>query len=223
MTKKIKSAKELHKKVPPDWYYQSTKLDFSKWYSPFQMYWHNKRFSVVGKLIEPSGGNVLDIGCADGMFTKTILDKSKAKNIVGVDVLDTSVRWANKHWKNNKKLSFKVGDAHKLKFKNDTFDAVFALEVLEHVYKPDVVLKEVKRVLKKNGYAVFLVPTDVWYFKFLWDNFWTKTRGSIWDDTHLHSYTNDDLVKLCKKVGFRVEINNKFLLGMLQAVKIRKV
>lgn len=220
MTKKKrlkKSAKELHKNVPPDWYHQSIRDNI------IQRFWHTQRFKEVSKFIEPIKGKALDIGAADGVFTKIILDKSGAKKVVGIDVLDLSVDWANKHWKSENRLNFKVGDAHRLKEKNETYDAIFALEVLEHVHYPKKALTEIKRVLKKGGYAILLVPTDIWYFRFFWDNFWTKTRGKIWNDTHLHSYTSDQLVKLCKESGFKVEKNKKFLFSMLQVIKISKV
>src|SRR3989337_1875779 len=119
-------AEELHRGVPPNWYHQSLRVD------PFQKIWHHRRFKEVGDLVEKAD-KILDIGCADGMFSKVILDKSGAKKLIGLDVLKTSVAWANKHWKYTDKMEFMVGDAHELKkFESGSFDAVFALEVLEH-------------------------------------------------------------------------------------------
>jgi len=215
MADKLKSAEELHENVPPDWYYRSIKENI------LQRYWHKRRFEEVAKLIEPVKGEVLDIGSADGMFTKVILDNTKAKKAIGIDVLKKSVDWANNHWRNNKKMEFKLGDAHKLRFKDERFDAVFSLEVLEHVHDPFRVLLEVKRVLKKGGYAVFLVPSDSLLFRFIW-YLWGFYRGRIWKDTHIQTYRNDYLVYLNKKAGFKIEESKKFLLGMLHAVKVRK-
>lgn len=211
-------AAKLHENTPKGWYYKSIKVDL------LQRYWHKRRFSEIRKLIEPVGGNILDIGCADGMFTKEVLDKSEAKEIIGVDVVKSSIDWAKAHWKNQKRMKFKVGDAEKLDFKSGTFDAVVALEVLEHVFDPRKVLDEIKRILKKGGYAIFLVPTDSLLFKIIWF-FWLNfyPRGYVWRETHIQSYENDNLIKLCKKVGFKIEEDKKFNLGMLQAIKVRKV
>jgi ubiquinone/menaquinone biosynthesis C-methylase UbiE len=211
-----KTAEELHKNVPPNWYFISIRENI------LQRYWHGRRFDEVGRLIEPTGGRILDIGSADGVFTNVILEKSKADKVIGIDVLKSSVDWASKHWKRNGKLKFMIADAHKLPFESEYFDAVFAMEVLEHVHKPETVLSEVKRVLKKDGYAVFLVPTDSLLFRTLWENIWLKTRGKIWDETHIQTYRDDTLVKLSKKVGFKLVVNKKFILGMLQAIKLRK-
>ncbi len=181
------SAAELHKNVPPDWYFSSMKRN------PFQRFWHESRFAEVSKFIEPiPGGKILDIGSADGIFTKVILDKSEAKEIVGVDVLQSSIEWSKKHWRKYKEMKFRLGDAHELDFKANSFDAVFALEVMEHVFEPRVVFKEIKRVLKKNGYVISFSAKNT-------------LAGEL------------------KKAGFKVEVDDKFLLGMLNLVKARKV
>ena len=98
------------------------------------------------------------------------------------------------------------------------------MEVLEHVANPKRVLKEVKRVLKKSGYAVFLVPSDSFLFRLVWF-FWLNfyPRGWVWRETHIQTYRGNFLPKICKKVGFKVEVDKKFNLGMLHLVKVRKI
>ncbi len=217
MHKNIVDAAALHENVPPDWYYQSIKRNI------FQRYWHKRRFEEVGKVVEPTGGKILDIGSADGMFTKVILDKSHAKKIVGIDVLKSSVDWANNHWKKYKQLKFQVGDAHKLDFAPNTFDAVFALEVLEHVFEPQKVFVEIRRILKKGGYAVFLVPSDNFLFSIIWGFITRFWWARIWKDCHVQSFSEKNpLDKAVIRSGLKVEVSKKFLLGMLHLVKVRK-
>ena len=218
MDKTFEKAVELHKNTPPNWYYQSIRVD------PFQKYWHWRRFAEVAKLVEPTGGEVLDIGCADGVFSKVIFNKSKADKYIGLDVIKTSIDWARHHWRYEKRMKFIVGDAHDLKFKSGTFSAVFAMEVLEHVVNPKKVLTEVKRILKKGGYGVFLVPSDSLLFRivwFLWLHFYP--RGWVWRDTHIQTYRNNYLPKVSREAGFKIEVDKKFNLGMLHLVKVRKV
>lgn len=51
-----------------------------------------------------------------------------------------------------------VCDIEKMSFKNSEFDVVFCSQVLEHVPHPHQALKEINRVLKKNGVAIITVP-----------------------------------------------------------------
>lgn len=217
MDKKQEKAVELHKNVPANWYFQSIRVDL------FQRYWHKRRFEEVSKVINKVDGKILDVGCNDGTFSKVILDKSDADRLIGMDVLKKTVDWANSHWKHTGKMKFIVADAHKLPFKVQTFDAVFVLEVLEHVFDPVKVLNEVKRVLNKNGYAVFLVPSDSVLFKIIWF-IWLKfyPRGKVWRETHIQTYRGNFLTKISKKVGFKILVDKKFLLGMLHLIKVKK-
>lgn len=212
------TAEELHDSVPANWYNESLKVDL------FQKYWHTRRFSEVSKEIELiAGGKVLDIGSNDGTFSNVILNKTSAKELIGIDVVKRTTNWANKHWRKTGKMKFIVADAHQLPFERETFDAVFAMEVLEHVFDPLKVLKEIKRVLKKDGYAIFLVPSDNYLFKsiwFLWLNFYP--RGKVWRETHIQTYKDNYLSKISKKAGFKIITDRKFILGMLHLVKVRK-
>jgi SAM-dependent methyltransferase len=72
-------------------------------------------------------------------------------------------------------------DAHHLPFSAEIFDAVICTELLEHVYKPDQVLRETFRILKKGGVllitAPFLTPihADPKDFGRYTDTFWLRT------------------------------------------------
>lgn len=202
---------------PVNWYNQSIKVD------PLQRFWHKTRFAEVSRVIDPVEGEVLDVGCNDGTFSEIILKKSKAKKLIGVDVDNKSVAWANKHRKKNG-MNFLAGDAQNLKFKSGSFAAVFCLEVLEHVADPPKALQELKKVMKKGGYGVFLVPSDSFLFRLVWF-FWLNfyPRGWVWRETHIKTYRANYLPKICKNVGFRVEVDKKFNLGMLHLVKVRKI
>lgn len=213
-TKKI--GEDLHEHVPANWYFDSLKKD------ALQRYWHKTRFNEVKK-IATKANYVLDVGCADGVFSNIIFKATNAIKLVGIDVVKTSVNWAKKHWKSEKRMKFMVGDAHKLNFPNNTFDAVFCMEALEHVVDPVKVFKEFKRVMKKDGYGIFLVPSDNDLFKivwWLWLHFYP--RGWVWRETHIQTFRNNYLPIACKKAGFKIISDKKFNFGMLHLVKVTK-
>ena len=205
----------LHANVPPDWYALSIRNNL------LQRFWHTTRFREVGKLVTPAGV-VLDVGCADGTFTKVLLDRVHAQKIIGIDVLKNSIMFAKRRFARNKKISFRTADAHNLPFENEMFDAVFCLEAIEHVVDPLRVMREMHRVLKKGGYTIVLVPSESLLFRIIWW-LWQKVPGkNIWEHTHLNNFSNDFLEELLTTSGFTVVGNKKFLLGMLYAVKAIK-
>ena len=210
----LSEAAILHHNVPPDWYQRGIKENL------FQKLWHYFRFRNLGKLVEPAEGKILDIGCADGTVTKFILEQSRASLVVGIDALQGSVDYAQKRFK-TKKLKFLTADAEKLPFEKEEFEAVFCLDSIEHFLNPEKAIREMKRVLKKNGYLVILVHTNSFLFRIIWF-FWENTRGWVWKGTHVREFSGGQLRKLIKDAGFEMVVEKRFLLGMYQVVKARK-
>jgi len=208
---------KLHENIPPRYYLKSIRRN------PFQRFWHLRRFKNVSDLIEPVNGEILDIGCADGVFTKVIIDKARPEKTIGIDIVKSLVEDTKKRFRNNKKVEFMVADANSLPFEKNRFAAVFCLEALEHIDDPRQVINEIKRVLKKDGYLIILVPTDNFLFKICW---WVvlHTWGKHWQYTHVQSFNSgNSLSYLIESCSLKVEIDKKFLLGMLNVVRARKI
>ena len=51
-----------------------------------------------------------------------------------------------------------IGDIHEAPFDDNSFDCIFAIEVMEHLENPFLFKKEIKRMLKKGGSMVLTVP-----------------------------------------------------------------
>jgi ubiquinone/menaquinone biosynthesis C-methylase UbiE len=202
-----KSLVEIHEDVPAEHYDKGIKRNL------FQRYWHWRRFNEVEKIIQQVEGPVLDVGCHSGTFTKHIIKKIGSKEIYGVDISPSAIKLAKKRIPYG---HFQVASGEKLPFKNNFFDAVFCLEVLEHVDYPQEVLNEVKRVLKKGGYAILLVPTDNKLFKIVWF-LWTMMYP-VWRHAHVQSFTNDNLESVAKKAGLKIQKVKTFNLGMLKLI-----
>lgn len=105
-----------------------------------------------------NGKTVLDYGCGAG--ENTVLLANRGGKVTGVDISPELIEIAEKRVKLhdlNRDVDFKVGSGHELPFDDDTFDVVFGMAILHHL-DLDLSSKEVLRVLKPGGYAIFSEP-----------------------------------------------------------------
>lgn len=169
---------------------------------------------IVEGLKLGEGDNILDLGCGDGFFLYLLSNLSVKVTLTG---FDNDKRVLNNARRNlgPKKLKLLYGTAVKMPFSNNIFDKVIMTEVLEHIDDDKKALSEVYRILKLNGVLVLTVPN--YNFPFLWDPInWTLQNlfgthiggigffAGIWA-RHLRLYKRNDLEKLVKKVGFKIE------------------
>lgn len=109
--------------------------------------WKGKDQQIVFRHTEAlkmiNTGKILDIGCGDGLF----LDMLKNIDSVGVDISKEGIK---KCIKKGLKVSLCDFSKDKLPFTDNQFDYVVMLDVLEHLYSPEDLLKEAKRVSKKS-------------------------------------------------------------------------
>lgn len=206
-----KTLKQIHEDVPADYY------DHGIEHNLLQKIWHAKRFREVELFSKNINGKVLDIGCHAGLFTKKILDNSKIQQIYGIDISRSAISLAQKRIKNGK---FFVADARSLPFKDDFFDYVFCIEMLEHVQNPQKVIREIKRVLKNNGQGTILVPTDNLMFKTIW--FLWNLYKPVWNHAHIQSFNYLTVKKLLEKEKLKIIETKKFNMGMMLLIKFSK-
>jgi len=103
-----------------------------------------------------------------------------------------------------------VGDiTKKLPFKNNEFDVVYTQFLFEHLPDPNSVLKEIYRILKKNG--IIIIITDNAGFWGFHTGKYTKTLGTIHyggyrvgEDMHYGLYTPEHIRNHLEKAGFKV-------------------
>jgi len=86
------------------------------------------------------------------------------------------------------------GDATELPFSDESFDAVVAFQVIEHVPRPDAVraLAEMRRVLRPGGNGFVTTPNARWRL---------LPGQRPWNPHHVHEYTSRDLVRLFEEAG----------------------
>lgn len=100
---------------------------------------------------------ILELGGGEGYLAKRI-------NEIGHDVtsIDLNPRFPQD-------FPVQKANAEKLDFSDESFDVVFSSHVVAHIADPKKVFDELKRVLKKDGIIIHIVPSPWWS---LITNFW---------------------------------------------------
>lgn len=164
--------------------------------------------------------SILDIGCAEG-FTLTYLKQSYPKTkMIGIDL---SQELIDKN--TDPEIKLMLGDALKLPFANETFDIIIATAIIEHVENPALMLKEAKRVLKKEGLIILTTP-DMFYERI------ARFIGALTNDQLLKAEVHKTMFNLKKlkrvliDAGFDVLTTEKFMMspiGMPQEKIVEKI
>jgi methionine biosynthesis protein MetW len=174
-----------------------------------------KKISIVLGLLEKhEKGKILDIGCGDG-FISSIIAKGTGAEVHGLDISRHAVSKAKERGIAAKVLNL---DRHTLPFKEDSFDAVFCGDVLEHVNDTENLLDNINHVLKPSGYLILSIPNIAsWYNRvfLLFGLMPTWVESSLRTYTgnpfikkgsgHIHAFTKRSLKEMLKLKGFHIE------------------
>jgi ubiquinone/menaquinone biosynthesis C-methylase UbiE len=118
----------------------------------------------LGWLNLSPASNVLEIACGAGGFSCLIHERFDAK-VHGVDISPEAVHAAGIRCEGQgltEKVTFSVRDASKsLDFPDESFDAVFCNDSINHLPARESVFQEWWRILKPNGKALFTDPIVV--------------------------------------------------------------
>ncbi|MGY4726216.1 glycoside hydrolase family 99-like domain-containing protein [Burkholderia pyrrocinia] len=121
---------------------------------------HMHRYLVARNLA--AGLRVLDIACGEG-YGSFALSRTAA-SVVGVDISDEAIRHAQStygHRTDN--LAFVVGSAADIPLADASVDMVVSFETIEHHDQHEAMMREIKRVLRPDGFVIISSPNKYEY------------------------------------------------------------
>jgi ubiquinone/menaquinone biosynthesis C-methylase UbiE len=101
----------------------------------------------------------LDAGCGNGAFTEELIARCAPAMVTAIDPSEQQLAYARNR-PGTKAAEFRVGDAQKLLFGDDSFDAAIMALVISFLPEPNRAAAEMTRVVRSGGW----VATYMWDF-----------------------------------------------------------
>ncbi len=171
--------------------------------SPGPRYRFQRRGQEVARILRTFARprpRILDVGTADGMLLDLVCEEVRPAFAAGMD-LSWGLLKAN-----TLKNPILQADAEKLPFPSQSFDAVIATAIIEHVPHPDQFVMEIRRVLNPDGICVITTPVP------LFEEIASKL-GFLKEDDHQETFNLKKLKALVAEKEFRILEAEKFMMS----------
>ena len=140
---------------------------------------------------------ILDVGCGDGFHLRLLRQYgNKSWTLEGIDFDKRAVEMAKKSG-----LIVHRGSVESIELPQNAYDLAFMIQTIEHLEKPDEVLRSIRKLLKPGGKLVIVTDsTDAFDFRFFKRSYW----GGYHFPRHWSLFNQNSLTMLAKKTGFEV-------------------
>ncbi len=150
-------------------------------------------------------GDMLDIGCSTGDWA--VHWSGKGWHCSGIDIDREHIRIAQ-----SRGIEAKYCDLNKdpMPFDDQSFDLIFAGEVIEHLIDTDSFLVEVRRCLRPGGHALITTPNLVSFenrVRILFGIYPIWVNYNLSGPGHVRAYSPGVLKKQLKECGFQVVLH----------------
>ncbi len=165
-------------------------------------YWNNENYHLdtenyLLEFLDDSYDMALEVGAGIGRCTEPL--STISNHLIALEPSLKALEYSQK--RDLKNVSYVANSSFELPFKNDSFDLIANITVIEHIPKQfcEKFILEMKRVLKSDG--TFIIRNDAWFYGKLehWGYFDKEP-----DVTHINMITPRKLKNILEKLGFEV-------------------
>lgn len=117
---------------------------------------HRKIYDTfIQNFLTQSSGSILDVGCGLGFFVKAVMTQKSGWNAIGYEMSEVAVKFARE--KNGLKNVF-AGMVQNSGIAPQSLDVITLWDVIEHIPKPQPLLKYLHSLLKPGGFLFLQTP-----------------------------------------------------------------
>lgn len=173
---------------------------------------NKKRYQFIANCIrdkyKDNQINILDVGCGDGCISEFLFYEGYA-NITAIDIDPDSIKKA-KNKDCSKNINYVCEDINNylLSTRNQYWDIVICSEVLEHLNKPDELIKAISAIVKRDGRLLITIPNgygpwEVYHRiseKLHYANIVNEPIGKY----HIQRFKHENIIEVISAEGFRL-------------------
>lgn len=139
-------------KIASEWWDQNGKFKVLHRFNDARVQFIDK---IINQFYENKPVNILDIGCGGGLLSESFAKKNH--QVTGIDYDHETIKQAKIHAKkqNLEIVYLKSSPEDFAQQSKDTFDVIFAMEIIEHVQNPQGFINTLSNLLNKNGLIFF--------------------------------------------------------------------
>lgn len=145
-------------------------------------------------LLDMPPGRILDLGCGDARFLNRM--KQSGWTVQGVDFDAAAASNAKQLFD----IDVQIGTLENMNYPDCVFDAITMNHVIEHVFDPAALLREVRRILKPGGRLVMVTPNAESMGHSMFGPFWRGLEAP----RHIQIFTPPSLKTIAEKANLQV-------------------
>ena len=150
---------------------------------------NNKK--LISRIRSIKFSSICDLGCGPGYLLSTF----KKKKCLGIDNDEEALRIASKY---SEVLRIDLGN--KNINLNKKFDLITCYHVIEHIKNPHYLIKNINKLLKKNGTLIIGTPD----FDSAMARLYKNRFRMLHDKTHISLFSLDSLSRFLRDNGYRI-------------------
>lgn len=182
-------------------------VNYNRIFNPEKLSKYNIDLLAINRV--PVNSLVLELGCSTGFMGEYLVKNKKCK-VFGIEKNKIEAEIAKK--KLNGVLVSDIEEKgiffETIKLtKGEKFDVILATSVLEHLKNPDLVLKNLKKILTKDGIIIISTPNIAhWKMRLsLLKGEFEYSDYGVLDNTHLRFFTIKSLKKILERNDFLIK------------------